>query len=444
MPTELRLLKKVICPYCWTEFLPENVLWVSEHEELRNDLRLGEDAFQRFLPTRFDVRGNAIDARGSVCHDLACPHCHLGIPRDLIETPLFFVSIFGAPSSGKTVYLASLTHRLRQVMPLDFQIGFQDTNPQDNVRIRRNEAALIENPDSETPALVNDLISKTMATGSEKGIDLLRRVNFGGNDNRFFPQPFMFTMQVGDKHPIVDSASGFGRILCVYDNAGESFDPSPESADYELQTRHLSQSQLLLFTYDPTQDPRLQKKIQQVSPGRLTKNSKLLAQEPYFQTAAMRIKKYAGIGRRDRHKAPLIIAVTKFDVWSDVVGEIDRSAVPWRQVRMAAENGGDATVAMAMDQQMIRDMSDRVRQMLMQTNAEIVSAAETLSADVTYVPVSALGWDNAAVDFTDNEGKLNSNYQVRPGDVRPFWAEVPILYGLSRAMPRLVPVIKAP
>ena len=34
MPTELRLLKKVICPYCWTEFLPENVLWVSEHEEL--------------------------------------------------------------------------------------------------------------------------------------------------------------------------------------------------------------------------------------------------------------------------------------------------------------------------------------------------------------------------------------------------------------------------
>ena len=98
---------------------------------------------------------------------------------------------------------------------------------------------------------------------------------------------------------------------------------------------------------------------------------------------------------------------------------------------------------MAVDQKMILDMSDRVRRMLMTTNPEIVSAAETLSEDVTYVPVSALGWNNAAVDFTDSDGVETSNYQVRPADVRPFWAEVPVLYGISRAMPRLVPVIKA-
>ncbi|HAA52555.1 MAG TPA: hypothetical protein DCE43_22760 [Planctomycetaceae bacterium] len=350
---------------------------------------------------------------------------------------MFFMSIFGAPASGKTVYLASLMDRLKEILQLDFRVRFEDTDPVGNARIAINSDALFRNPHPEVSTTINKEIVKTPVGGT-----FLHTVNFGGADVREFPQAFMYTMQPQDGHPVLDSQGNYGRILCLYDNAGEAFDPS-QPRYLETQTAHLAKSNLLLFTFDPTLDARLQLKILEKSPHRL-KRIPTISQEPFLQSTATRIRTIRGLNRQDRHDAPLIVVVTKFDVWSDVVGEIDRSAVPWRQVRMAAENGGDATVAMAMDQQMIRDMSDRVRQMLMQTNAEIVSAAETLSADVTYVPVSALGWDNAAVDFTDNEGKLNSNYQVRPGDVRPFWAEVPILYGLSRAMPRLVPVIKAP
>ena len=443
MPSELRLLRKIVCPHCWTEFPPEDVLWISEHEELRGDMRLGEEKFQRFLPTRFNIQGNALDARGSVCHELACPHCHLGVPRDLLETPMFFMSIFGSPGSGKTVYLASLTHRLRQVLPLDFKVGFADTTPEGNVRIRRNEATLFDNHDPNTPVNMGKAISKTLEIGAEQGIDLLNRVNFGGNDYRFFPQPFLFTMQVGDQHPVIDKRSDHGRLLCLYDNAGESFDPSV-SRELELQTRHLSRSQLLLFTYDPTQDPRMKQKIMEKCPDRLTKKGKLIAQEPFFQTAATRIKKFAGLGRRDRHKAPLVIAATKFDVWSDVIGEFDRSATPWRQVRMASGNGAEPRVAMAIDQVMIREMSDRVRRLLVQTSPEIVSAAENLSEDVIYVPVSALGWNNATVEYTDADGSVRENYQVRPVDIRPFWVEVPVLYGMSRAIPKLLPMINSP
>ena len=441
MPSELRLLKKIVCPYCWTEFPPENVLWISEHEDLRGDLRLGEDAFQRFLPTRFDVRCNALDARESVCHDLACPYCHLEVPRDLLETPMFFMSIFGSPSSGKTVYLASLTHRLRQVLPHDFHVGFADTTPADNVRIRRNEAELYDSPDPATPAVVGEVIAKTQEFGAEFGVALLHEVNFGGTDKRVFPQPFMFTMAVGDQHPVIDKQKDPGRILCLYDNAGEIFSPGV-SREMELQSRHLSRSQLLLFTYDPTQDPRMKQKILEKAPDRVVKTAKVYAQEPFFQTAAERIKKFGGLGRRDRHKAPLIIAATKFDVWSDLLGEFDRSAVPWRQVRGASENGQGVTNAI--DQGAGREMSGRVRRLLMQTTPEIVSAAENLSEDVTYVPVSALGWNNAAIEYTDPEdGEQKGNYQVRPADVKPFWAEVPVLYGVSRAFPKLVPAIKS-
>ncbi len=57
------LVKRVTCPHCWFEFRPEQVLWVSQHEELMGDPVLKEEAL-RFLPTRFTVEGQALDARG--------------------------------------------------------------------------------------------------------------------------------------------------------------------------------------------------------------------------------------------------------------------------------------------------------------------------------------------------------------------------------------------
>ncbi|MDP7206783.1 MAG: hypothetical protein QGH11_14505, partial [Pirellulaceae bacterium] len=77
-----------------------------------------------------------------------------------------------------------------------------------------------------------------------------------------------------------------------------------------------------------------------------------------------------------------------------------------RQVRVKSADGEEGQVATAIDQRMIEDMSDRVKRLLMQTSPEIVSAAEALSEHVTYVPVSALGWNNAAIDFETTDGGL--------------------------------------
>ena len=41
----------------------------------------------------------------------SCPHCHLSIPRALVETESFLVSILGTPACGKSYYLAALTRR---------------------------------------------------------------------------------------------------------------------------------------------------------------------------------------------------------------------------------------------------------------------------------------------------------------------------------------------
>lgn len=419
------LLNNVTCPYCWDEFRPENVLWIAATENMRGDLRLGED-YQRFLPTRFDVNGNALDSRGNVCNRLACPNCHLEVPRSILETPMFFMSIFGAPASGKTVYLASLMDRLKEILQLDFRVRFEDTDPVGNARIAINSDALFRNPHPEVSTTINKEIVKTPVGGT-----FLHTVNFGGADVREFPQAFMYTMQPQDGHPVLDSQSNYGRILCLYDNAGEAFDPS-QPRYLETQTAHLAKSKLLLFTFDPTLDARLQLRILEKAPHRLNRIP-TISQEPFLQSTATRIRTIRGLNSQDRHDAPLIVVVTKFDVWSDLIDDFDRDSVPWRQVnsRLGVVN--------AVDHAEILEMSDRIRKFLEQTTPEVVTAAESSFDQVIFVPVSSLGWQNAPGDVVVEGGDRTWDYRIRPIDIRPFWVEVPVLYGISQALPQLLP-----
>src|SRR5687768_4272609 len=110
---EIPLVRKVVCPHCWHTFRPEEILWVSEHEELVGDPIVKDEPI-RFLPTRFNLEGCAIDAREMVCRTLACPECHLVIPRVLLENPITFFSLVGSVGSGKSNLLAAMTWELRR------------------------------------------------------------------------------------------------------------------------------------------------------------------------------------------------------------------------------------------------------------------------------------------------------------------------------------------
>ena len=115
------LLSTITCPHCWHRFAPDKVLWVSQHAELLGDPIVGPEAQSRFRPSRFNALGEAIDARDMPCQLLACPRCHLIVPRPLVEHEPLFFSIIGSPASGKSHFLASMTWELRrcsvQVLP---------------------------------------------------------------------------------------------------------------------------------------------------------------------------------------------------------------------------------------------------------------------------------------------------------------------------------------
>ena len=98
--TTLKLLPQMTCPHCWERFAPEQLLWVSEHVDLLGDPLLGPESQQRFLPSRYTLEGDAVDARGMTCLTTACPRCHLAIPCALMEMEPLFLSILGRRRAG--------------------------------------------------------------------------------------------------------------------------------------------------------------------------------------------------------------------------------------------------------------------------------------------------------------------------------------------------------
>ena len=79
------------CPVCWLRFDTGDVMHIAVHDSLRGDPLLGEDAQQRFLATRFNNAGQAMDAMGLPSSEVACPHCRRKPPRVFLRcrTTLF-------------------------------------------------------------------------------------------------------------------------------------------------------------------------------------------------------------------------------------------------------------------------------------------------------------------------------------------------------------------
>jgi hypothetical protein len=424
------LLSRVTCPHCWRKFPPEDVLWVSEHRDLLGDPMLSAADPQRFLPTRFNVEGSAVDAKNFVCSQLACPHCHLAIPRAVLEMEPSFISITGAPASGKSVYLAAMVWEMRRILGGTFSLSFSDADTVSNQKLNGYEEKLFMNPDAEDLIPLGSLIEKTVAATTG---DMYNSVRYG-NQTVDYPRPFLFSLLPNANHANAAKASKVGRVLCVYDNAGEHFQPGQDTSSSPV-TRHLAEAASLLFVFDPTMDPRFRDLCQARKELRQTsgRDSYSIRQEPILQEVASRVRRHTKLRQSERHKRPLIVILTKYDLWYDLL-DVDENTEPWKEVAARSENGAPAAKRYALDIPRINDKSKKTRELMLRVCPEIVNSAESFAEEVLYVPVSSLGWATAV----NTEGMLS----IRPVDVYPFWVTVPILWAMTRCLPGLVPVIK--
>jgi len=336
--------------------------------------------------------------------------------------PVFF-SILGAPSCGKSYFLASMVWSLRKTLPKHFLLSFGDSDPYLNQQLNDYEEQQFLNPNQD------DLVAlrKTEVQG-----DLYDTVLYGDQAVRY-PRPFIFSLNPLDQHPSSANRQKLSRALCMYDNAGESFLPGADSGSSPV-TRHLVHSRALLFLFDPTQDLRFRRACQGKTndPQMANRASRLtrevaVRQDTILLESAQRIRQFAGLAQSAKHKRPLIVIVTKHDSWSGLSNTtIDQP--PWVEGRGMSLCGLNTFA--------IEELSSKIRSVLWELTPEIVAAAESFSDHVIYIPVSAMG---RAPEVDPATGAFG----IRPRDIRPQWTEVPLLYYLARWQPGIVPCVTA-
>lgn len=423
------LLKRATCPHCWKHFAPEDVLWISQHSDLNGDALLGPEKPRRFLPSRFTVAGDALDMRGHPCQELACPHCHLPVPRAFLEIEPIFVSILGTPGCGKSFYLAALTWELRSILPNYFKVSCSDVDPVTNRTLSEYEESLFLNADPQRLTPLADLIRKTELQG-----ELYDSVSYGDHTVNY-PRPFIFTLRTQKEHPNASSSARLARALCLYDNAGEHFLAGADSVTNPV-TQHLTRSAFLLFLFDPTQDQRFRQLLQQKNPstaGSIAGRSN--RQEIILAEAAARIRRYTGLTLTAKHDRPLIVVVTKSDMWEELLSKHDPNP-PW----VTSKEG-----LTALDVAEIERRSQAIRVLLVRVTPDVVAAAEALSERVTYIGVSALGQTPEKLPSTVSawiDPDRADMPSIRPADIKPRQVVVPFLLGLGQSLPGLIPLFR--
>lgn len=425
IPSGIKLLNEVTCPNCWQRFPPEEALAIAGHGDLMGDPRLTNDQeHRRFVPTRFTPECAALDEKDTPSFDLACPRCHLLVPRVVFERrDTVFLSIFGRVSSGKSYFLSALGRQLDTSFPQRFGLGVTEPHSASNAVIRDYENRLFNNPDPD--ALVD--IPATQPSGHTH----YQEVDHAG-DLRRYPRPMYFQVAPTGRHPHAKDPVRYMRTICLYDNSGEHFAPQWAKPN-RPETEHLARSSAMLFVFDPTREPAFIERCRTASSDpQFDETAKKTENEPQdviLATADQNVKKWLGREIAAPLDTPLVVMVAKFDAWRHLVkGELPS---------FATGREGDFTAIQCFRVDEVERVSTKIRELLLTLCPSIVSTAERFSRRVCYIPTSATGCSPVTVG---QSAEGNPCYKFRRGSIRPIWAEVPLLWILHELTTGLVPI----
>ncbi len=385
----------LICPHCWYHFNTEDILYIAAHPSLMGDPVLGPTAMRRFAPVKFNSLGQALDEMNQVTDETACPRCRLKVPLTILDEPTYYFSLVGAPSSGKSYYLATLLHSLRSYMTGDLGCTLLDVDPELNQVLDSYEDAIFHAPHRDEVAI----LPKTQQTGDNF-------VNVVELDNVpvHLPKPFIYEIKY--------LSGGTGQQdynIIFYDNAGEQFQPGADNI-VNPGTRHLACSNGIIFIFDPVNDALMRDLCDPAEP-QLQTDAYIYDQTRLLSEMIARIRRHRNLSGSSKCNIPLVIAVGKYDAWKNhfscQLGEIDL---------MKRSND---SITGKWDKNKMLDVSLKMRDLLLQYAPGLISSAEAFFEQVYIVPFSSFGCSAS----TSAVGQLG----VIPNMVKPIWAANPFM-----------------
>jgi hypothetical protein len=392
------------CPVCWFRFDRGDVMNIAVHASLRGDSVLGEEHMQRFLASRFNDRGQALDAMGLSAPETSCPHCRRKLPPNFLDQPHHIFSIVGAPSSGKSYYLSVLVKMMQDVSFKHFGVTFRDAAPSEN-------------------AVLNDMRNHLFSAGSPEEAYLAKTDLEGalyetlprqGRQVRL-PKPFVFRMTERER-----GEDGFSIVF--YDNAGEHFEPGRNSAD-SPGAQHIAVASGIFFLFDPLYNPEFKRKLAGQSDPQLAQRRND-QQDILLAESETRIKEILGLSSSERISTPLSVIVGKSDAWLQLLG-----SAPLLPAYESSPGGSRVRL------DHIRENSARVRELLLGICPSIVANAEAISTEIMYFAASPLG--HPPVEFEDSGGHLRIGPD--PAKLDPQRVEDATLWVLSKIAPSMFP-----
>jgi len=391
------------CPYCWLKFNLGDVKHIAAHKSLRGDNLLGEEHQIRFHATSFNDKGHALDAMGSPCPDVACPHCHWKLPPGFLHLKPKILSIVGAPASGKSYYLCVLVKRLTETLSKVFGIAFYSTDPTAN----RALTQMIEAIFNIREILVGP-IAKTALEG-DMYVSVWRISRWVK-----MPRPFIFTATP-------EKNTERATTIIFYDNAGEHFEPGRDSEE-SPGAQHIAAAEGIFFMFDPTYSLAWRKILEDSSSDPQIKDSRFDQQETLLAETNARVKTLKGVPLHEKISTPLAIIVGKCDVWQHLVGP---------------ENLKSAAVDGTLDIVKVKKISELVRSKLLDVTPAIVRTAEIISDNVMYFPVSSFGCSPELLGADPATG--HPILSPDPKKISPILVEIPTLWVLSQMNSNLIP-----
>ena len=389
----------VICPHCWQRFNSEQLLYIATHPSLMGDPVLGPTAMKRFAPTKFNALGQALDEMSLVSTDVACPRCRLKIPLSVIDEKNFYFSLVGAPSSGKSYYLATLLNNMRRTFSNNFACNLVDVDPELNRVLDSYEETIFRAAKRKEVAV----LPKTQQTGDDF-------VNVVELDNIpvHLPKPFVYELK--------NLTSENNREDCniiFYDNAGEQFEPGADNMT-NPGTRHLACSDGIIFIFDPLNDALMRKHCNPDEP-QLKSDEHVYDQTRLLAEMVFRIRRHRNMNTDAKCSIPLVVAVGKFDAWKDIFPR------EMEKIEMLERVPGKLSALWRRNN--IMDVSFELREMLLKIMPELVNTAEGFFENVVFVPFSSFG----CLSTQSGSGQLG----VIPEQVKPLWAAEPFLWLLN-------------